>query len=84
MPISPHTFHIVTCDICPGDADDVLPLHDTADEAAADARRMGWIVTADQQVICHAADDAHRAAVDALLPPAPHIEVDGQLPLDFP
>ncbi|MFJ9693418.1 hypothetical protein [Kitasatospora sp. NPDC101183] len=72
MPIRTLTFHIVTCDICGDeDTDDrVLPLYETPQIAADNARQCGWIVTTDQHVICPATDDHHRAAIDALMPPS--------------
>ncbi|MEY9944712.1 hypothetical protein [Kitasatospora sp. GAS1066B] len=82
MPISPRTFHVVTCDVCGNDdMDDLIPLHDSPAEAAASARHIGWLITADHMVICRATDEEHRTAVDALLPPAPRFEVEGQLSL---
>ncbi|MFI8083815.1 hypothetical protein ACIF6L_23790 [Kitasatospora sp. NPDC086009] len=77
------TFHIVTCDVCGDeDTDDcVLPLFDTPRIAADNARRCGWLVTADQRTICPDTDRRHRAALDALMPPEPGTATDGQLPL---
>ncbi|MFE0460750.1 hypothetical protein ACFW1A_16025 [Kitasatospora sp. NPDC058965] len=78
------TFHIVTCDVCGDeDSDDPMPLYDTHERAAADARHAGWIVTADQRVICPVNDREHRAAVDRLMPPEPRIEIEGQQSLDL-
>ncbi|MFB7618742.1 hypothetical protein [Kitasatospora sp. NPDC056181] len=82
MAIRAITFHIVTCDICGDeDTDEVLPLFDTPQIAADNARRCGWLVTADQRTICPDNDHQHLAAIDRLMPPEPHTETDGQLPL---
>ncbi|MDH6126894.1 hypothetical protein [Kitasatospora sp. GP82] len=84
MPIRTLTFRIVTCDICGDeDTDDVLPLYDTRQIAADNARQCGWLITADQRVICPDDDRRHRAALDDLMPPEPTTEVDGQLSLDL-
>ncbi|WP_371497655.1 hypothetical protein OG871_17060 [Kitasatospora sp. NBC_00374] len=83
MPIRAITFHIVTCDVCGDeDADEVLPLFDTPEIAAHNARRCGWLLTADRRAICPDNDHQHRAALDQLMPPEPHIEIDGQLPFN--
>ncbi|MFF2038998.1 hypothetical protein ACFVVX_01115 [Kitasatospora sp. NPDC058170] len=66
------TFHIVTCDVCGDeDTDEVLPLFDTPQIAADNARRCGWLVTADQRTICPDTNHRHRAAIDQLMPPSP-------------
>ncbi|MFD9691051.1 hypothetical protein ACFWXO_35410 [Kitasatospora sp. NPDC059088] len=85
MSIRSITFHIVSSDVCGDeDTDDcVIPLFDTTQIAADHARGCGWLVTADQRCICPDTDHRHRAAVDALMPPEPRAEVDGQLPADL-
>lgn len=74
-----HTLH---CDVCGQELTDPndMPWWFTD---FTDTRLMalwaGWIVTADQYAICPLADDAHRDAVTALMPPEPVFEVPGQL-----
>lgn len=78
-----HTLH---CDICGQELsspDNGLPwwFTDFVDSRLT-ALRAGWIVTADQFAICPQGDDAHHAAVTALLPPEPVIGTTGLLGLD--
>ncbi|MGW4898311.1 hypothetical protein ACWEQL_39645 [Kitasatospora sp. NPDC004240] len=84
MTIRAITFHIVSCDVCGDeDTDDcVIPLFDTPQIAANHARRCGWLVTADQRTICPDTDQHHRTALDALMPPEPTSDVDGQQSFD--
>ncbi|MER8186511.1 hypothetical protein [Kitasatospora sp. NPDC094015] len=83
MPISPRTFHVVVCDTCGLDDEEVIALHETREDAVTAARRAGWIIAADRTVTCPRDDHQHRAAIDALMPPEPPIQIDGQLPLDL-
>ena len=85
MSLKTFPAHSLYCDVCaaPLNTDDGGPWW-FADpvEARLCALALHWIVTADQHAICDTTDDAHRAAVDALMPPEPAIEVEGQLTLD--
>ncbi|MFE2914207.1 hypothetical protein [Kitasatospora indigofera] len=84
MAIKARTFYTASCDVCGSDdTDDVIPLFDTPNAAADDARTCRWLITADHQAICPTQDDQHRAALDDLLPPEPDIEIGGQLRLDL-
>lgn len=86
MAVKTHTCHSVTCDVCGDDCDtgEYVPHFATPEEAADDARTCGWLVTADHHAICDTRNQAHLAAIDALLPPEPTTQTDGQLTLDIP
>ncbi|MFD7983129.1 hypothetical protein ACFV4M_07085 [Kitasatospora indigofera] len=87
MSVKAVTCYVVTCDVCGTEygstSDDECTVHSTTSEAAATLVRgdTEWLVTLDRRVICLAADQRHQDALDALLPPAPPVETDGQLPL---
>ena len=83
MPYPTRSYVTVVCDVCarPLEYDDDATAHyDTADDARREARIYGWLAAPDQAV-CPEADGPHRDAVDALMPPEPPAECDGQLTL---
>lgn len=84
MPLTTHTCLTIACDICqaPYLPDDYTPHFATVAEASESVRGTGWTVTAHGCVLCDEDDAAHRAALAALLPPEPVLQVPGQLGLD--
>ncbi|MEU4583681.1 hypothetical protein AB0F92_16570 [Kitasatospora aureofaciens] len=89
MPIKTVTCHVAVCDICGiaygSDRDDECAVHCTTHQAAVEVVHAdpAWLVTTDGRVICLLDDDAHQAALEALMPPAPAAVCDGQTALDF-
>ena len=84
MTIKTFPAHSLHCDVCAAEltGDDGGPWWFTDFvEARLCALVMRWIVTADQHAICDTTDTAHAAAITALMPPEPVIEVQGQLTL---
>jgi len=84
MPIRSHNCLTVTCDVCgqPYKPDDYDVHFADVAEARDSTRADGWTITADRKVICGTEDGDHQAALDALMPPEPVMQVPGQLGLD--
>ncbi|MET9177778.1 hypothetical protein ABZX88_06070 [Kitasatospora aureofaciens] len=89
MSIQPVTRYVAECDVCGtaygSDSAFERAIHFTTREDAVDLVHDDpeWLVTTDGRVICLLDDDAHQAALDALMPPAPAAVCDGQTALDF-
>lgn len=84
MTIATHTCITVACDVCKYKFDeDEYTVHfaDLA-EARKALAGTGWTVTADSKVFCGSDDADHQAALDALMPPEPVMQVPGQLDLN--
>ncbi|MFJ6139275.1 hypothetical protein [Kitasatospora sp. NPDC092286] len=80
------TCHVAVCDVCGaeyGAPCEDLTVHSTTHQAAVELVHAdtGWLITTDNHVICLTGDQAHQDALDALLPPPPPAETDGQMPL---
>ncbi|MEU3386317.1 hypothetical protein [Streptomyces albidoflavus] len=81
--------YVATCDVCRTDYLD--PETEAvvwfADVTTAEqiVRANGWVTLArdlPDRLICPQDDDAHRACIDALMPPEPVMQIPGQLGLD--
>lgn len=84
MPIRTHTCLTIACDVCSitYEPDDYAVHFCDLAEARDCTRGEGWTVTADHKAICGNEDDDHQAALDALMPPEPVMQVPGQLGLN--
>jgi hypothetical protein len=84
MPVNSHTCLTLACDVCgvKYQPDDYSVHFADLAEARDLTRVEGWTVTADRKVICGVADDDHQAALDALMPPEPIMQVPAQLGFD--
>lgn len=84
MPIQIHTCVTLACDVCRAkyQPDDYAVHFADLKEARSLTRAEGWTVTADRKVICGTEDEDHHAALDALMPPEPVIQIPGQLGFD--
>jgi hypothetical protein len=71
MPIRPYTGVAIACDIRGEEYDAAFTNIDEARRYLADT---GWIITADEQVICDWQNPRHQAAIDQLLPTKPDEE----------
>jgi hypothetical protein len=81
-----HLCISILCDVCkhPLEGDDDCPLHFESNQQAREAAEgYLWTLLADGHAICNRDDAEHQAAMDALLPPPPRIECDGQEALHF-
>ncbi|WP_069769755.1 hypothetical protein [Streptomyces sp. LUP30] len=86
MTIADHTCITVACDICgyAYDEDEYTAHFPSLDDARKAIHSQGWTITADRKVICASGDTEHQAALDALMPPEPVMQVPGQLAIDGP
>lgn len=84
MTIADHTCITVACDVCnyAYDEDEYTAHFTGLDEARKALTGTGWTITADRKVFCASDDPDHQAALDALMPPEPVMQVPGQLTLD--
>lgn len=84
MPVKTHTCLAIACDICGNgyEPDDYAVHFRDLAEARDCTRREGWTITSDGKVICATGDEPHEAAIDALMPPEPVMQVSGQLGFD--
>lgn len=84
MTVRTHTCITISCDVCGDDytPDDYTPHFRDLAEARDCTRIDGWTVTADGKIYCIADDHAHQAALDALMPPEPVLQIPGQIGLD--
>jgi hypothetical protein len=82
--IREHTCITVACDVCgyKYDEDEYTAHFADLGEARRALTGTGWTITADRKVFCASDDTEHQAALDALMPPEPVIQVAGQLDLD--
>ena len=82
--IREHTCITVACDVCKYayDEDEYTAHFADLDEARKALTGTGWTITADRKVFCTADDPDHQAALDALMPPEPVMQVPGQLGFD--
>jgi len=82
--IREHTCITIDCDVCRSayEPDEYAVHFRNLAEARDSTRREGWTITADGKVICGSEDDEHLAALDALMPPEPVMQVPGQLGFD--
>ena len=82
--IREHTCITVACDVCNYvyDQDEYIVHFADLTEARKALAGTGWTVTADRKVFCAADDIQHQAALDALMPPEPAMQVTGQLDLN--
>jgi hypothetical protein len=73
----------VQCDACNTVFDDEEggTLFPTIAAANTAARALDWIVIGDQY-LCPTRDQAHQAIIDQAMPPAPVMQVPGQLDFD--
>ena len=89
MAVVHHACITLGCDICgePLHDEEVGTVHFTdlpdAIKWAKDTYDgRDWTITGDGTAICGARNDAHRAAIAALLPPDPTEVIDGQAAID--
>lgn len=84
MPVTTHTCLTLACDVCgiKYEPDDYSVHFADLAEARDCTRTEGWTVTADRKVFCGTEDGEHQAALDALMPPEPTIQIPGQLAID--
>ncbi|OXS35415.1 hypothetical protein [Streptomyces sp. XY006] len=84
MTIAAHTCITVACDVCgyAYDEDEYTAHFADLDEARKALTGTGWTITADRKVFCASGDTDHQAALDALMPPEPTVQVPGQLAID--
>ncbi|MET8694765.1 hypothetical protein ABZV65_19730 [Streptomyces bauhiniae] len=83
--IANHACVTVACDICKYvyDQDESHSVHfDDLAEARNALTGLGWTITADGEAICSMDDGEHQAAIAALMPPEPVMQVPGQLGFD--
>lgn len=82
--IREHACITIACDVCNYryDEDEYTAHFADLDEARKALTGTGWTVTADRKVFCASDDIEHQAALDALMPPEPVMQVIGQLGLD--
>jgi hypothetical protein len=82
--IREHACITVACDVCKYayDEDEYTAHFTSLDDARKVLSGTGWTITADRKVFCTSSDMEHQAALDALMPPEPVMQVPGQLALD--
>jgi hypothetical protein len=84
--IAEHACITVKCDICgyAYDEDEYTAHFADLAEARKALDGTGWTITFDRKVFCASGDTEHQAALDALMPSEPVMQVPGQLAIDGP